>query len=80
MVTVITSIPWAFRGKRLKAKREARKMSQRMLANAVGTTVTTISRLENGVVEDPAGSTVIGLSTVLGINPLTLYERTERSK
>lgn len=58
----------------LQQVREARKLTQRQLADASGIPQQTISSLENGSRTDPRLSTLRGLADALGCEIDDLYE------
>jgi transcriptional regulator with XRE-family HTH domain len=55
-------------GKNLKAFREAKKLSQKALAEAVDLSTSLIAQIEQGVITDPRISSVIKIAKALGVS------------
>jgi transcriptional regulator with XRE-family HTH domain len=62
---------------RLRALREAHRMTQQELAGAAGLSMSMVSQLEQGVKLDPRVSTVVALARALHTDPNTLLGFTE---
>jgi transcriptional regulator with XRE-family HTH domain len=60
---------------RLKALREARGLSQAELAEAAGLHLSVVFKIEQGVRDDPAWSTVQALAEALGVEVTAFVER-----
>lgn len=56
-------------GKKLKALRMAKEISQRKLAELVGIDFTYISKIESGTMVPPSEETIIKMAEVLGEDP-----------
>ena len=67
---------------RLKQLREARGMSQQVLAITAGLSVSIVARMEQGVKEDPRLSTLLKLAQALdvGVGDLLMTPRPKRKQ